>query len=192
MSKLIQKLQSQVILRSLVLIAGGVVLIVFPSATQNTIAYTISIIMVVIGVINLITYFHKREDTGSGYKEYNSPVNLILGIAFILLAGVIAKFFISFVPVVLGVLILISGLLKLDQAIDMKKTGKHGETFVLVMAIISILVGLFAIFNPFAMGNVLLRIAGVGLVYSGLSDLFASGFAGKKVEIMKDDDLRHY
>ena len=47
------------ILRSIILIVGGFTLLLYPEMATNTLAYIISLVFVVMGVVNIVGYFRK-------------------------------------------------------------------------------------------------------------------------------------
>ncbi|MDD6327030.1 MAG: DUF308 domain-containing protein [Eubacteriales bacterium] len=188
---LFNKFKSHTLFRAAVMMVAGLVLIIFPSATQRTIAYIVSVVLVVFGVVHLLRYFKKTDVDGDGIKDANSPFDLILGVVLIVLAGLVAKLFISFIPIVLGIFIIISGLLKLEQGFTLKRAGSADSKFVMIVAGVTIVVGLLAVFNPFATGNVLLMILGAGMLFSGITDLIAAGQIAKVMKL-KDDDLSKF
>lgn len=188
---LFNKFKSHTLFRAAVMMVAGLVLIIFPSATQRTIAYIVSVVLVVFGVVHLLRYFKKTDVDGDGVKDANSPFDLILGVVLIVLAGLVAKLFISFIPIVLGIFIIISGLLKLEQGFTLKRAGSADSKFVMIVAGVTIAVGVIAVFNPFATGNVLLMILGAGMLFSGITDLIAAGQIAKVMKL-KDDDLSKF
>lgn len=185
---LLQRFRTQTLFRAAATIVAGLVLVFFPSMTQKTIAYVLSVILVLIGLFRLLRYFHKTDTDGDGDLEYGSPLDLVVGVVLIVLAGLVAKLFISFIPIVLGIFMLICGLLKLEQGITLIKAKSERAKFVMIVAGVTIAIGIFAAFNPFSAGRVLLVILGIGLVFSGITDLIAASF----VKHLHDDDLSKY
>ena len=151
--------------------------------TQSTIAYVLSIVLVLFGLFRLLRYFHKTDRDGDGDLEYGSPVDFVVGVVFIVLAGLVAKMFISIIPLVFGIFILICGVLKLEQGIALLRVKSNKAKPVMIIAAVTVAIGLFAAFNPFSAGRVLIVIIGAGLLFSGITDLVAAGFVSK---IMKD------
>ena len=115
--------------------------------------------------------------------EYGSPVDFVVGVVFIVLAGLVAKMFISIIPLVFGIFILICGVLKLEQGIALLRVKSNKAKPVMIIAAVTVAIGLFAAFNPFSAGRVLIVIIGAGLLFSGITDLVTAGFVSK---IMKD------
>ncbi len=189
MGKYFTKFKTDLVLQSIAMIIIGIVLMFFPGATQNAIAYAISIVLVVCGVIKIINYFRAPSRTIGGFNEYSSPVELISGILMIVLAALITKVLISIIPVVLGFFVLYSGLIKLDQAIQLIRSKQGGYIVVLVMSIVTMIIGVIAIFHPAAINNILIQIIGAGLTFGGVTDLISTGYISRKFKHLRDDDI---
>lgn len=180
---LFQRFRNQTLFRAAATIVAGLVMVIFPSMTQSTIAYVLSVVLVLFGLFRLLRYFHKTDRDGDGDLEYGSPVDFVVGVVFIVLAGLVAKMFISIIPLVFGIFILICGVLKLEQGIALLRVKSNKAKPVMIIAAVTVAIGLFAAFNPFSVGRVLIVIIGAGLLFSGITDLVTAGFVSK---IMKD------
>ena len=180
---LFQRFRNQTLFRAAATIVAGLVMVIFPSMTQSTIAYVLSIVLVLFGLFRLLRYFHKTDRDGDGDLEYGSPVDFVVVVVFIVLAGLVAKMFISIIPLVFGIFILICGVLKLEQGIALLRVKSNKAKPVMIIAAVTVAIGLFAAFNPFSAGRVLIVIIGAGLLFSGITDLVTAGFVSK---IMKD------
>ncbi len=177
MRGLLTKFKTEVIFRAIILIVAGGLLFAFPNAAQQTVANVIAVVLVILGIIRIINYvkLDKSHSSVNGMNEYASPSDLVIGILLIVLAGVCAAILVNFIPVVLGLVVLASGLIKLDSAFTVRSSGGNA-TPIFVMAAISIVVGLFGIFHPSAVNNIIIRIIGGGLIFAGISDLISLGF----------------
>ena len=146
---LFQRFRNQTLFRAAATIVAGLVMVIFPSMTQSTIAYVLSIVLVLFGLFRLLRYFHKTDRDGDGDLEYGSPVDFVVGVVFIVLAGLVAKMFISIIPLVFGIFILICGVLKLEQGIALLRVKSNKAKPVMIIAAVTVAIGLFAAFNPF-------------------------------------------
>lgn len=182
---LFQRFRNQTLFRAAATIVAGLVMVIFPSMTQATIAYVLAVILVLFGLFRLLRYFHKSDRDGDGDLEYGSPVDFVVGVLFIVLAGLVAKMFISIIPIVFGIFILICGVLKLEQGITLARAKgmKSEETkAVMIIAAITIAIGLFAAFNPFDANRILIVIIGCGLLFSGVTDLVTARMVSKAMK----------
>ncbi len=180
MSGLFNKLKTENVLGACAMIVIGVLLFIFPTEVQNLIKNTIAIVLVILGLVKVVKYFRSQHagNTVDGLNEYDSPVDLIVGIVLIVLAGVVAWALVKFIPTVLGIIVLVSGLIKLDQAMSLKKSGGNAG-LVMILALISVVFGILCIFHPSFINDILIQLIGVGLIYGGVSDLFTTGYVQK-------------
>lgn len=182
MGKMFTKFKTEMVFRSIAMIIAGIVLLLFPEATQNTIAYVISIILVICGILKIISYFRRAPGKVGELNEYASPMDLVVGILFIVLAALVAKVLLSIIPIVLGLVVLVSGLIKLEQAVELIRAKQGNWVGIMVLAVVTVIVGLLAICNPFKTGSVLLRVIGIGLAFGGITDLIATGYVSGKLK----------
>ena len=90
------------------------------------------------------------------------------------------------VPVVLGFLITISGILKLQNSVDLLRLG-HGTWHVaFALAIINIVFGVVLLINPFAK-EILITLVGIGFVYSGATDLYVTISISRKLAHVEEE-----
>ncbi|MBE5945258.1 MAG: DUF308 domain-containing protein [Lachnospiraceae bacterium] len=171
------KEQKGTVIRSIILIIAGVVLLFYPEMASNTLAYGIAFVFIVMGIVNIVGYFRQSDKALGGY-DYG----LVIGILLIVFALLISKVLISLIPIILGFIVLFSGLMKLQQMCELLRHEVEGWIPVAVMAGVNIIAGCLAIFNPFKTVNLLLRIVGVGLLFGGITDLIASGYVSKKIK----------
>lgn len=165
------------ILRSIILIVGGITLLLYPEMATNTLAYCIALVFIVMGVINVIGFIKNAKGTGEGYSY-----GLVVGVMLIVFAALISRILISLIPIILGFIVLFSGLMKLQQVFLLTNNKVDGWIPIAVMAGINIVVGCLAVFNPFDTVNLLLRIVGAGLLFGGVTDLISSGYVSKKIK----------
>ena len=164
----LKQLRWNLILMALVFIALGVILIIWPTETLTTSCYILAALLIAVGVVSLISYM-KKDISGIIYRY-----DLVVGLSCVL-GGVLiiikVEQLTDLIPVVLGFLVTISGILKIQNSIDMLRLG-HGTWHVaFALAVINIVFGIVLLINPFAK-EVLITCIGVALVYSGITDLY--------------------
>ena len=113
----------------------GFVMVFFPETTMKTFCLVLGTIGVVLGMVNLVSYF-SRDVMDSVYKyDFAGGIIMILaGIAFIVKMDRI----IELIPMILGVLIIASGLIKLQHSIDLKRIDFNGWIYAGVFAAVLI------------------------------------------------------
>lgn len=169
--KIIKNLKWNLIVLAIVLIALGIVLIANPDATLEFICYMLAVLLIVVGTVSLVNYL--RKDVAGMIYRYDLVVGLctILGAVLVLIKIEDIK---DLIPVVLGFIITSSGILKMQNSVDMLRL-KHGKWYIsFALAMINIVVGIVLLINPFKEETTLILMVGIALVYSGLSDLFVT------------------
>lgn len=133
---------SSAMLAAYAYIAVGIVLIVRPDIAPATLIYIAVGIFLLIGVIDVIHYVVK------GVAEARVNNYLAVGLVLILLAimGYIhAGDLIAALPALLGIALMIDGILKLQRSVDLARLKFDGWVFVLILAALSIVIGLIMI-----------------------------------------------
>lgn len=175
----LKKIHWDMITTSVICIILGAVLIFFPQAVNEMIAYVIAAAMFVVSVIEFYNYFRKNVKNDFYRNDLVfAVVALVAGIILLAKRDAI----ISLIPIVLGALIIISGVKKLQNAIDMTRLKMGGWQSVLVLAAINIIFGIIMIICALETAKVITVLIGVGLVYSGISDLFAMVWVSKSAK----------
>lgn len=166
--QLLKQLKWNLILTALGFIALGVILIIWPTQTLKTSCYILAVLLIAIGVVSLISYVRK-DITGILYR-YDLVVGVSAALGGILII-IKAEQLMELIPVVLGFLVTISGILKIQNSIDMLRLG-HGTWYIaFALAIINIVFGIILLINPF-IWEIFITCVGVALVYSGITDLY--------------------
>lgn len=166
--QLLKQLKWNLILTALGFIALGVILTIWPTQTLKTSCYILAVLLIAIGVVSLISYVRK-DITGILYRY-----DLVVGVSAVL-GGVLviikADQLMDLIPVVLGFLVTISGILKIQNSIDMLRLGHGTWHIAFAMALINIVFGVILLINPF-IWEIFITCVGVALVYSGVTDLY--------------------
>ena len=172
---LFDKIRKDVVLSSIVYLVLGLILLFKPGTALVTIVDILAIMIAVMGVVSLVTYFTRKDTVASG--------GMIKGVMYLILAAVLhfgAGFIISIIPFIMGVLVIISGIVKLQEAMDMMKVKVNGYVPMLLISIMSLVFGLVILLNPFATAALLFRIIGIALIYNAVSDLLTVFYFSKK------------
>lgn len=176
---LFQRLKNGIVASGVVLIIAGLILLFFPETTTKTIAYMAAATILLMGLTQLIGYFRSSPADG----RYSGGI--VLGIFFIVVAAVLffnAEAVISIIPIILGVIILLSGIVKFQQSIDLARMKVSRWSTVLATAILNVILGLVVILNPFSTVTTLLQLVGIGLIYSGISDIIATLYVSHQIK----------
>ena len=86
----------------------------------------------------------------------------------------------SILPVVLGIGVVLSGILKLQHAFDLKRMGFGTWVRIAITAAINVFIGLIVILNPFSTAAWLMRLVGIAFIFSGVTDLVTTIYVSRK------------
>lgn len=175
--KLLKQLKWNLIALAIAFVVIGVVLIIYPTEVMSTACYIIAALLIIIGVISLIGYM--RKDITKILYRYDLVVGLSTIIGGVLVIVKIDQL-VTLIPVVLGFLVTISGILKMQNSIDMLRLGNGVWHVAFGLAIVNIIFGIVLLINPFS-ETLLIALMGVALIYSGLTDLFVTIAISKKL-----------
>lgn len=176
---LLKKVKWNVILSSIIYVVLGVLLIIWPGIMTKNISYVIGFFSIAIGIVNLIDYV-KHDIVKDGYKY-----SMVTGLVFILVGIFIfakVEMIMSIIPFLLGLAVTISGFMKFQNAIDLIRMKYNGWGAVLIIAGVNIAYGIVLMANPFKSAMVLSICLGIGMIYSGVSDLIATIMLSKSVK----------
>ena len=179
---LLKELKWTSIATSILFIILGIVLIVMPNTSAYMIVNMVGAILIFSGVSNVARYFMYPVD--QGYGRYRVMTGILL-ISFGILVIAQNDVFVALLPVILGIIVVISGISKLQSAIDAKRMGFSSGLYI-VLAILSIVAGFVIVFNPFTTVNVLFMFIGIGLIYSGISDVITTLYVSYQMKELFD------
>lgn len=162
----------------------GLVSLVIPETMDQVLGYLICLVLIVGGAVSMVSYLLR-----DAYQNYyhNDFYHGLIGIGAGILLLVNVEWIISQIPLILGAMVFLSGGSKLQDVIDMKRMGYGKWTVMLGIAIGNLLIGVLFMVNPFDSMDLLFRLLGLGLIFSGISDCaIAVYFASKMKEYLDD------
>lgn len=181
---LLKQLKWNLILLAVIFIALGIVLILWPGATMKTICYLLAAMLLALGVASLINYL--RKDISGIIYRYDLVVGLCAILGGILVIVKVDKLT-DLIPAVLGFLVTMSGIMKMQNSVDMLRLG-HGTWHVaFAMAIVNIVAGIVLLMNPFEAAQILIMCLGIALVYSGITDLYVTISISRRLSRLKTE-----
>ena len=154
-------------------VLAGILLILFPDKIANIAGYGVGALALGFGVTKVINYFTKKSlKRVTVFGLTIGILSAVTGIYIITKPYVVSDFIVS----VFGVIILVDGILKMKNAIELKKSGMEKFIGIILTSLIEILLGIVFIINPGFTLATMLRIVGGVFVLAGISNLIT--FAG--------------
>jgi len=177
MKQVWKELKWDALLKGLLYIVLGVTALVVSEQMVIALGYLLGVVLIVAGAVSMIQYL--LRDAWQNYYHND----FLYGLLGIVAGGIVlynVKLVINIMPTLLGLMVVISGISKLEDVIDMKRMDCGNWIGMLILAIINMILGIVLILNPFEAVVVMFKVLGVGLILSGLTDVAISiYFAGK-------------
>lgn len=166
MKDLFVQIKNLSIITMLVGLLIGIILIIWPSEAIGLVSILCGASVILLGAGAWVSYFTKHKST----------ILAILG-TMALIAGIVIcvkyKSIISMILFIFGAFVIISGAVDLISAIDAKKNDLKSWIASIVMSVITIILGIIVIVNPFNSSVVITRILGIGLIAYAIMDLIS-------------------
>jgi len=152
-------------------IAAGIMMTASPSRMLRLAAVLIGCVLVAAGICSLLKA--AKENRNEGWMKY-APGTVLIAAGFA--AYSMLRFVIGIVPVVLGIALIIFGVWKIMWSNRIGRGIAPGA----VTAVLSVLLGLFMLFHPFASGNAMIRMIGIAVLLESAQDLGVLLYYGGK------------
>ena len=160
---------------ALVYILLGGILLFYPSMSASLFCWGIGGMLLVYGVIHLFRYWQAKKQADAADGEM--VIALLLAILGLLCISV-PRFFLSILPFMLGLLLLLLGIFRVPLMLDVFQRKTPQRWFFLGGTLIPLILGIVLLFNPFKLVTGLISFFGVCLIISGVLDL--SGVLSEK------------
>lgn len=143
----------------------------FPAVSGTVFVWSLAAGAAVYAFSHLWRYIqgHKNDSSSSG-DLFLFILPLTFSIFSVFWPGVI----LSFLPLVLGALLLIDGVGKMPLVISVIRSKEFPSVSLLLSSLIPIVLGVLLIINPFHTAELVIMIFGATLVADGISDLFTA------------------
>ena len=149
------------VIESLVILILGILLIVWPDTMIKIISYIVGAFFIVKGGFQVISYFMENgQNDFFNNKLLSGVVSILIGITALVIGEDIANIF----RVIIGVLIIYESLVRVSTAIKLHAASIDIWKYVLIIALIMMVLGVFVTFNSGAV----VTIIGWMMVVTGL------------------------
>ena len=166
---LIKKAKSALIGISIVYLLLGVIMVISPVFVSNFICYVIGALLIVVGGSGIFTYIR------AGASGAFAKITLLISVLFAVLGIYILinpEGFVSIIPLVVGVMLIIESFDKISTTLNAKKNGYQNWLKMLIASVIIFALGLILVLNPFESVTVFIRVIGVFLIIDAISNIY--------------------
>ena len=168
MKSIIQDMKHNYFVNAVIMVLLGLVLVIWPHILGVLLCYLLGGALIVMGVFQLISFLR-----GERLGFYNKFV-MMMGIVLVLLGIWICTqphIVLSIIPVVVGIIVLIHGLMDIQYTLDIKKAGSTKWWIALIAAILTLVVGLLPQMIAFTAYEITMVLLGIAMLYDGGCDL---------------------
>ena len=173
MKELLKQIKADFVFSSVLCVALGLVFIIWPEMISGLVGTVCAIILMVMGIIYLCSYFIKVSS--NGLSAATGALLLLLGIWVLVQPDVVLKL----IPILIGVVLLAHGVRGFRESWESKTYGNSSWGVGAVFAIISMVFGIYCIVNAFGMVKLTFLVIGIALIYNGVSDIYIAIVASK-------------
>lgn len=180
LKNMLKKLKLQAGVAAVALIIIGLMFIIFRDTSLEVICYVAGALLMLWGVLCLFTFFATGL-TGASDLGLGLTLVLIALLLFIkpwVITGILTVLF--------GIALIIDGATKMQQFVAMNKAKIKSRWAVLAIAVISLILGVLIVFDPF--GSSIMIFAGVSLIVAGVMDLCAIGIT-KNFKVRSEENV---
>ena len=159
------------LISSICLVILGGLLFFQSEATIISISYVIGGILIAIGVLTIMKYINNYK------KDIRNEMDIIYGTVTVILGIIVIgnpKGIASIIPFVIGILIILSSATKLQYSLDLKKNENDLWVSTMVLSLITMLVGILLIFNPFQGAEFITKIVGILISIYAILDIIST------------------
>jgi uncharacterized membrane protein HdeD (DUF308 family) len=167
--EMLSELKKNSMLSGVVSLIIGAVLAFWPGMAMTAVCRVIGAALLIIGIIYIVMHFTNKEHKMAG------SAFLILGILLAALGIWIwskPAWLITLIPLIVGLILIVDGAMNIMESVVTSRQGYGGWWFSLILAILTIVLGILLVYNPFEAASTVTRIIGIAMIYSGITDLW--------------------
>lgn len=182
----LKNLKWEMMLFSVISIVMGILMWKYPDKIITALSIAIASVFFIMGLRFLIEY--KRKDALGGFYKYD----LVIGVALVI-GGIVVlacmKYMLSIVTYLIAIIVIVSGLMKVENALDLKKMRCNWMPL-MMFAVLCILLGISVLMMPMNVGDdgrrtagdFMIQCAGVIFAVTGFIDLITTLSVSGKIK----------
>ena len=178
-----KKSEKSIIASSILTLVVGIMLAIYPGDTLSIITKIVGAFLMVFGVVQIINYFKNAKEDRVGSASFAFGIILFaVGLYIFINDASLTKF----VTTIIGILICIKSVYKIQLAISLKDYSNSWK-YNLVSGLIVLSIGLIVIFYPYATAATILRVIGIALIVASVYEIIESVVVIKKIDTTVKD-----
>ncbi len=166
-----KKLKWNLILMSLLYLGLGIFLLLVPGTALNVVCYALGAVVLICAVVQLVRYFAvERGIFQSQLTLISGLVCLALGAFLIIRSDIVVRI----LPSVFGLFVIFDSLGRIQNALELRRCNYESWKGFLALALLSVVLGVVMIMNPFGTMETLVMAIGVILIVEGTLNLLSA------------------
>lgn len=165
------------VLSGIILTLSGVYCLFKPAVTLLSLSFMIGFVILFNGITAFSHYFIERDFPGSGWLLFDGILGTVFGI--LLLFTNMSSYLAIFLPIFFSIWIVIFGIFKICNSIDVKKLGEKNWYMMTIIGILCVILGIAMWIKPIISAFAISLIIGIYLIIAGVSTLTAFYFVNK-------------
>lgn len=143
----IKKSAWSAVIESLAILILGILFVAWPEVMIQIVAYVVGIFFIVKGTFQIINYFiEKGQNDFFNNNLLMGVISVLIGISALVIGADIANIF----RVVIGIFMIYEALVRMNTALKLQTAGINIWRYVIILAIIILVLGVFVTFNDVA------------------------------------------
>ena len=166
-----KKLKWNLIVMSVLYLALGIFLLMVPGTALNVVCYALGGVVLLGAVIQLVRYFLVERGI------FQSQLTLISGLVCLALGGFLilrSDIVVRILPIVFGLFVIFDSLGRVQSALELRRCGYGSWKGFLLLALLSVVLGVVMIEDPFGAMETLVMAIGVILIIEGALNLLSA------------------
>ena len=166
-----KKLKWNLIMMSVLYLALGIFLLMVPGTALNVVCYALGGVVLLGAVIQLVRYFLVERGI------FQSQLTLISGLVCLALGGFLilrSDIVVRILPIVFGLFVIFDSLGRVQSALELRRCGYGSWKGFLLLALLSVVLGVVMIVDPFGAMETLVMAIGVILIIEGALNLLSA------------------
>lgn len=174
----VKKYEKNSIWISVLMLILAIFLIFRPIASSLATVYMFGMFVLIDGIIHIVSYFKtEKNDRLMNFEFAEGILSILSG----LLIFYSAEYLVAVLPILLGVWIIVKSIIKMQISMNVRTDIQSNWVLILIFSIISLLLGIFILFNPMY-GYVTISIMGIFIAIYEILNIIESVYILNKLK----------
>ncbi len=166
-------LRRQTLILALCYILIGIFFVACPGTAAETIVRLIAAAALVFGIVQIAAFFSSRK-YDEPFRNSLASGTVVSALAVFMLAR--PQVIVSIVYVIIGAALIVGGILTVQGTLDLWHYRERKNVLPLLLGLLTLLLGVVVLFNPFPTAKALMRISGIFLIVGGAADFIVLAY----------------